>query len=308
MANPSIIDVLSAQYGIPGKLSIGMGAGDLPVMRVENEVATAVISIYAGHVLSYQPKRQPKGQPDVLWMSKEAVFDVDQPIRGGIPVIWPWFGPHPTDGNQFAHGFARRMMWGVKETGEDENGRIHITLELTETEETKDVFSHDFELKLTIVVGLALEVTLIVENKSDAEFSYTAALHSYFNISNIDDISIRGLEGVTYLDQLDDMQRKEQVGPIQFTEETDRIYVETTAVCEIIDPGLNRVIWIDKRGSESTVVWNPWIEKSQRMADFGDDEYRSMVCVETANAADDVVMLEPGEVGGVTAVIGTKQL
>jgi len=304
MVGPSIIDVLSAQFGILGKVSFGMGVGDIPVMRVENEMATAVISIYAGHVLSYQPK----GQPDVLWTSKEAVFDAGKPIRGGIPVIWPWFGAHPTDSTKYAHGFARRLMWGVQETREDENGRIHITLELSETEATKALFSHDFELTLTIIVGLALEVTLTVANKGDVEFTYTAALHSYFNISNINDISIRGLEGATYLDSLDDMQRKEQVGPIRFTEETDRIYVETTAVCEIVDPGLNRVIWIDKHGSKSTVVWNPWIEKAQRMADFGDDEYRSMVCVETANAAEDAVTLDPGEVGEVTAVIGLRPL
>ena len=304
MTSPSIIDVLSAQYGIPGKLSIGMGPGDLPLMRVENEMATAVISIYAGHVISYQPK----GEADVLWMSQQAVYDVGKAIRGGIPVIWPWFGAHPTDTNAYAHGFARRMMWGIKETAEDENGRILITLELEDTEETKELWSHDFELTLTIAVGLALEVTLQVENKSDVEFTYTAALHSYFNISDIDAISIRGLEGAEYLDQLENMQRKEQVGPIQFTEETDRIYVETGAACEIVDLGFNRTIWVDKRGSQSTVVWNPWIAKSQRMADFGDDEYRTMVCVETTNAASDAVTLAPSEVRELTAVIGLRPL
>lgn len=304
MTSPSIIDVLSAQYGIPGKLSIGMGPGDLPLMRVENEMATAVISIYAGHVLSYQPR----GEADVLWMSKQAVYDVGKAIRGGIPIIWPWFGAHPTDTKAYAHGFARRMMWGIKETAEDENGRILITLELEDTDETKELWSHDFELTLKIAVGLALEVTLNVENKSDVDFTYTAALHSYFKISDIEKISVRGLEGTDYLDQLDGMQRKEQVGPIQFAEETDRIYVDSEAACEIVDPDLNRVIWVDKRGSQSTVVWNPWIEKAQRMADFGDDEYRTMVCVETTNAASDAVTLAPGEVGRLTAVIGLRPL
>ncbi len=304
MISPSIIDVLSAQFGIVGKVVFGMGAGNIPVIRVENEPATAVISIYAGQVLSYRPK----GQPDVLWVSQQSVYDAGKAIRGGIPVIWPWFGVHPTDTTKYIHGFARRMMWGVKETGEDENGRIHITLELTETEATKALWSHDFELTVTIVVGLALEVTLAVENKDDVDFTYTAALHSYFNISDIDKISIRGLEGSIYLDQLDDMQPKEQVGPIRFTAETDRIYTNTTAVCEVVDVGLNRVIWIDKRGSKSTVVWNPWVEKARRMADFGDDEYHKMVCVETANVADDRVTLVPGEVGKLTAVIGVKTL
>ncbi len=304
MISPSIIDVLSAQFGMVGKVMFGMGAGDIPVIRVENETATAVISIYAGQVLSYRLK----GQPDVLWVSQQAVYDAGKAIRGGIPVIWPWFGAHPTDTTKYIHGFARRMMWGVKETSEDENGRIHITLELTETEATKALWSHDFELTLTIVVGLALEVTLTVANKSDVDFTYTAALHSYFNISDIDKISIRGLEGGIYLDQLDEMQPKEQVGPVRFTAETDRIYVDTGAACEIVDPGHNRIIWIDKRGSQSTVVWNPWIEKAQRMTDFGDDEYRKMVCVETANVGEDAVTLAPGEMGRVTAVIGVKPL
>ena len=110
MASPSIIDVLSAQFGIVGKVSFGMGAGDIPVIRVENEMATAVISIYAGHVLSYQPK----GQADVLWVSDQAIYEVGGPIRGGIPIIWPWFGAHPTDSSKYIHGFVRRMMWGIK--------------------------------------------------------------------------------------------------------------------------------------------------------------------------------------------------
>ena len=304
MESPSIVDVLNTQFGIPGKLLFELSVGGFPIIQVETETATAVISVYAGHILSYRPK----GEPDVLWLSEQAVYEPGKAIRGGIPIIWPWFGSHPTDAKKYVHGFARRMMWGVQSTGEDEDGRILITLELTETEATKALWSHDFALTLSIVVGLALEVTLTVANTGDIDFTYTAAMHSYFTVSDIEALSIRGLAGTAYLDNLDNMKQKEQVGPIRFTGETDRIYVDTTAVCEVVDPGLNRIIWIDKQGSHSTVVWNPWVEKARWMADFADNAYRKMVCVETANAAHDAVTLEPGEMRELTAVIGVKPI
>lgn len=291
MESPSIVDVLNAQFGLEDELVFALGEGDLPLVKIENEWATAVISLYAAHVLSYIPA----GAEDALWVSREAVYETGKAIRGGIPVIWPWFGPHPDDSTMPAHGFARRQMWSVKETGRTDAGKTQITLTLTDNEATKQLFSHDFTLELTIIVGGALDVALTTINSGDVPFSYTAALHSYFNIGNIHEVGVRGLEKTTYLDNLDGLQPKEQSGAVRFDGEVDRVFVKTTAVCHIDDPSMSRTIEVDKKGSHTTVVWNPWADKAARMSDFGNDEYHDMVCVETANAFDDRITLAPNE-------------
>lgn len=303
MITPSIIDVLNAQFGIDEKLTFALGAGDLPIVQIKTELATAVISIYAGHVLSFAPT----GEQDVLWVSDQAVYQAGTAIRGGIPIIWPWFGAHPTDSTKQSHGFARRQMWSVTGAELDENGRIHLTLTLDESEQSKSQFSHDFELTLNIIVGNVLEVSLQTTNNDEVPFSYTAALHTYFTIGNIHNISIHGLENGLYIDQLDNNAQKTQVGSVRFDGEVDRIYIDNTAVCTINDPDLKRNIWIEKAGSQSTVVWNPWVEKAQRMGDFADEAYQTMVCVETANAHKEVITLAGGETAVLKAIIGVDR-
>ena len=266
---------------------------------IETEMATAVISIYAAHPLSFQPR----GERDLLWVSKKAIYESGKSIRGGIPIIWPWFGAHPTDSMKQSHGFARQMMWRVAETAVNHNNHLILKLALAESATTKAQWPHPFHLTLTIIVGDSLSVTLTIENQSDIDFSYTAALHTYFNISDIKNISISGLENAIYLDKLDELRPKKQSDGIQFQSEVDRIYINTTAVCKINDSGFNRAILVSKQGSCSTVVWNPWIDKAKAMSDFGDDEYLNMVCVETANAANDLVTLAPHEKRSLTTTI-----
>ncbi|MEM7336177.1 MAG: D-hexose-6-phosphate mutarotase [Chloroflexota bacterium] len=299
MSVPSIIDVLNSQFGINGRLHFELGEGELPIARMTTDEATAVLSIYAGHVLSFVPH----GSEDLLWVSQEAVYQSGKAIRGGIPVIWPWFGPHPTDSTKSSHGFARRQMWSVKASILDESGQVSLTLGLTENESTKAVWSHDFDLELSVTVGHVLTVQLKTTNSDDVPFAYTAALHTYYNISHISNVVISGLENSAYLDNLDSLSQHQQTGFVRFEEEVDRIYIDTTAPCHIEDIGHKRTIVVEKSGSRSTVVWNPWIEKAQRMSDFGDSEYQEMVCVETANAGNEIMTLEPGETAVMTLTV-----
>lgn len=289
------------QFGVPGRLMFAAGPGGLPVVEMVNERGKTAVSLHGAHVLSYQPH----GQAPVLWLSQLAEFAPSKAIRGGIPVIWPWFGSHPSDSSKPSHGFARRQLWGVQ-AAEVVDDRCQLTLTLTDSPESRAVWPHPFLLTLQVTLDTALRVELTTANTGDTPFVITQALHSYFTVSHIAHITITGLEQCAYLDQLDGMRRKRQLGAITFADEVDRIYIETTGDCLLDDPGLNRKIRVAKRGSGSTVVWNPWVAKAQRMADFGDEEYQEMVCIETTNAADDEVTVWPGEGHGLTAVISVE--
>ena len=295
-------DAFNSQFAIPDHISFKPGPGDLTIAEISNSHATATVALLGAHVMAYQPK----GQKPVLWMSKHSHFEAGQPIRGGIPVCWPWFAVHPTDSSLPNHGFARTALWSVVATGALPNGATQIRLGISDTDATRSLWPHAFELEIRVTVGPRLTVDLIVRNKDAQAFTWAGALHTYFNVSNAADITIHGLDGCTYIDTVGTPERKVQNGPITVTEETDGVYVGTTAECTIDDPGFSRRIRIAKEGSRTTVVWNPWIEKSKRMADFGDDEYPGMVCVETAAAEEDSVTLSPGEEHRLTAIIGVE--
>ncbi len=285
------IATLNAHFAITRQIAFEAGPGDLPIITIRNSAAEATVSLQGAHVLSFQPQDQ---QP-VLWMSQHTRFETGKAIRGGIPLVFPWFGPHPSDPSKPQHGFARTMLWEVLGTSAGAAGTTQVRLGLQDNMQTRELWPQAFALEYVITVGSTLEAELIVRNTDEAAFTWSGALHSYFTVGDVRRIAINGLDGATYIDQVDGKQRKQQHGAVTFDRETDRIYLDTEATCDIHDPVLGRKIYVAKRGSRSTVVWNPWIDKARAMADFGDDEYPGMVCVETANAADDAVTLAPGE-------------
>lgn len=280
------IDPLNASWKAPG-LHFEEGLGDLPIAKLSHEGAEASIALHGAHVLSYTPQ----GAKPILWLSKEAIFKDGKAIRGGIPVCWPWFANHPSEPNYPAHGVARTSSWTVIDTAP-----ASLTLELQADETTRQHFPHNFVLRLQATLSDTLEVKLSIHNPGPDAFTYTGALHTYFAVSHIDRARVEGLDGRPYIDSIDGKSRKTQSGPIHFKEEVDRIYLETEDDCLVCDEGWDRTIRIEKEGSRSTVVWNPWIAKAQRMADFGDQEYQEMLCVETTNAADDAMAVPPGQV------------
>ncbi len=280
---------LNEQYGIDNRIRFQAGPGQFPMAGLANQFGSAVVSVYGGHVLTYQPT----DHAPVLWVSDQAQYEQGKAIRGGIPVIWPWFGAHPTDANKPTHGFARKQLWEV--VGSRSDGiTTAVTLALAPTPFSAEMWSHPFQLELTVTLGAVLDVALKAINLDDNPVTLSAALHSYFTVSDIGQVLIAGLDGARYLDQLDGMVEKTQDGPVMFSAEVDRIYLDTVnRSAEIVDPSLQRAIRVSGRGSNSTVIWNPWTDKAARMADFGNDEFRQMVCVETANADADAVTLDP---------------
>jgi glucose-6-phosphate 1-epimerase len=218
-------------------------------------------------------------------MSRQAVFSPGKALRGGIPICFPWFNSHPLDANLPAHGWARTSPWQVLGT------RRQGSAIVTELGLTKDNFRLVYRIEMGAVLKVFFEATSLCEIFCD----YEVALHTYFRIRDIDRVSITGdLQECDYYDQLTKLDHAATHEPIHFDRETDRIYYGSASSIAIQDLALERMIEIQSAGSQATVVWNPWIEKSKRMCDFGDLEYRQMCCVETANVRRRSIRLESG--------------
>ncbi len=265
-------------------------AHGLACVELNNRAGRAEIALHGAHLMSFVPE----GQEALLWMSKKSCFEAGKAIRGGIPICWPWFGGHPRGSTMPAHGFARISTWEPVAAGSCGKGAAFLELALTPGLIADEFETADFLVSLRVEVSNKLSVALSIENTGEKAFSYSAALHSYFKVSDIAKITLSGLDGRTFIDTLDDSTHLQQ-GDITFAAETDSVYPDTEDTCVINDPGFKRKIKISKAGSRSTVVWNPWAAKARRMPDFGDREFREMLCVETANAGTDARTLAPGE-------------
>jgi glucose-6-phosphate 1-epimerase len=238
----------------------------------------------------------------VLFLSPRAVFAAGKAIRGGVPVIFPWFGPHPTDKSLPAHGWARTRPWTLRHAGV-ERDTVHLILELGVHGRTLKPVD-GWVLTYTVSVGPQLRLDLNAFNATAAPMSFEAALHTYLAVGDIRRTKIDGLAGRTFIDKVDKAQRKTQpAGAFTLTGETDRVYLNTPDTVTVHDPAAGRRLVVEKSGSATTVVWNPWAEKAKAMSDFGDDEWPGMICVETANVADYAVTLAPGQTHVMRAVV-----
>ena len=275
------------------------------VAHIANSHAQSAIALQGAHIMSFQPNTE----APLIWLSPAAKLAPGKSIRGGVPVCWPWFGVHATESSFPAHGFARAVPWQVAASEALPDGGTHITLELPQSSIPAAQWPHACRVRLVVTIGKMLAVELITENIGNTPFKIGEALHTYFAVSDVDNIRITGLEDCAYLDKVENFRRKTQAGAIAIASEVDRVYVNTEADCLIEDRGLKRRIRIAKHGSRYTVVWNPWVEKSARMGDFSSKTgYRGMVCVESANAAEDVVNVAPGAAHSLCVVYSTEKI
>ena len=289
---------MTASIEIPGRIDLQTGHGGLRYAALRCNGAEAHVYLYGAHVLHYQPANQ----APVLWQSQLSLFEPGKPIRGGIPLCWPWFGPHPSDSTQPGHGIARLTEWKPGSSKATESA-TEITLRFPGSPVV------DAALELTVILSDTLTVTMTTRNGGSAAIPLSIAMHTYFAVSDIHEVSVTGLENSRYIDMLLPGQPVlTQPGAITFTAQTERRYIGTEQTCTIVDPGLNRRIVIEKAGSRSTVVWNPWIEKAAAMPDFGNEEYLETVCVETANCGPDTLTLAPGATHAMTARIRAEAL
>jgi len=257
---------------------------------VNEEYCKARIARHGGHVMEWMPKGQTE---PVLYLSPQALFSEGKPIRGGIPVCWPWFNAHPSDPEKPSHGLARNRFWTVTDVSEHRDD-VFLELSLNDDEETRAIWPHAFELKLALTIGETLKLNLTAKNLSDKPIEVTGALHSYFRVGDIGQTHFSGLEGVSYLDTVGGKNEEVSAGSTLIKEEVDRIYHGGGEI-SIHDGANNRVIKLTSKGSNSTVIWNPWVDKSKAIGDLPDEDYKQFLCVETANAAKDVVTIAPGK-------------
>ncbi len=278
-------------------------AVDFPYLDVSNCNASVKVAQNGAQIFGFDRV----GEPPIIWISQKAVYKKGEPLRGGMPVCWPWFGAHPHDASKPRHGFARVMPWELEEFSELEKGVTLSSFKLTHSEESLKIWPYKFELTLFVEVSKSLRVRLVTKNVDDNPFEITQALRSYFFVGDIEQVEITGLEGKEYIDFVNGEKEGVQEGPLVINSETDRIYRHDGS-CRLVDRRLGRAIVIDKNGSNSTVVWNPWEDKAKKMADFPDDGFRNMVCIEVANTQEDKVVLEPGQEYQLEKRIAVEQL
>ena len=292
------IEQLNADYGIANKVQFVEGKGGFPVIEIKNEYAKAVISVYAGQVLSFQPVAQAE---DMMFLSSQAYYQEGKAMKGGTPICWPWFGPDPEAKGRSSHGFVRNRLWQMREVVTTQDGATQVIMGLVDTEETRTIWDYAFDVAIAITVGSSLTVELITRNTGDRPFFITQALHTYFKIGDINQVKVLGLEDNAYLDKVDGGKQKTQTGAVTFSAECDRIYLDVPPELTIEDEALKRKIKVTATNSNTAIVWNPGATISAKMADLGDRDYQHFVCVETANAANEIIEVAAGSEYKMTA-------
>ncbi len=284
-----------------GRVAFLDGQNELPMLEISTAWSTAELYLHGAHVTQFKKK----DEPPLLFMSQCSRFTEGQPIRGGIPVIFPWFGPRE---GLPQHGFARLLTWDLKELVPAADGSVSVRFRLPDCPEASTLppFSADY----IVAVKDFLTLQLLITNLSpDEVLTFENCLHSYFEVGDCTAISIHGLEGASYIDRVDNFARKTQAAhPIRIDSEVNRTFSNAPGPVEIHDARFGRKILVEKQGSASTVVWNPWIAKSQQMPDFGNQEYERMVCVESGNVAPNEIKLPPGQTSTLTVRLSTEPL
>ena len=297
------IDELEEKFSIEGEVGFANLGNDFIFISVSNKYAEADICLYGAQITNFTPHES----IGALWMSSECIFQEGKAIRGGIPVCFPWFGPHKTDTEKPQHGFARIMHWDVNEISNNQIGETIVSLKLCSSGATKALWPHDFCAEINFIIGKSLSVSLKVTNTSTKAFEYTAALHSYFNLSGIENIAIEGLQNTKYNDYLTSTDSVQKSPDLLIEKAETRLYYDTEETCLIKDSAFNRKISVAKKGSSVTTVWNPGEETCRNASDLADDAYQTFVCVEATNTLNNIVNLAPGESHETSTIIGVER-
>jgi glucose-6-phosphate 1-epimerase len=312
------VSTLDEQFAVPGVLHFGETLSGLVFAQVTAPAAEATIYLHGAHLTHWQPK----GTAPVIFLSDRTELAPGKAIRGGIPIIFPWFGTRHDGGKGPSHGFARTSEWELAfaAVAGDE---VHLTFTLAPNEASRALGFDHFRLAYRMVIGPKLNLELTVANDSGsgggrmeapetaaeigAPLVFEEALHTYYAVSDVRQTTVTGLGGTTYIDKRDEFKRKLQPeGPLTLTGTTDRVYLDTTATCVINDPKGKRTITIEKSGSQSTVVWNPWAQVAATLADMDPESWPGMLCVETANVDDSTVTLAPGKTHTMRMVVSVE--
>lgn len=282
-----------------GVREIAIGDQGLRGWQVETPACRAVVSRQGAQVLEFQAS----GKPPLLWCSPLAARQPGKALRGGIPLCFPWFGPHPTDPAKPAHGVARQRDWvfaGARQASET----LQLEFTLAADAATYALWPHDFVATLVMTFGRQLALQLTVANTGLEPFGFDFAFHSYFPLADSRQARVEGLANSLCIDQLaPGRPRSRQQGAVRFNGETDRIYLGTTGDCHLVDEVRGHFRRIRAPDCRSVIVWNPGPEKTARLTDMPSDAWRGMACVESGNIEDDASVLPPGAARAFTLLL-----
>ncbi len=246
--------------------------------------------LHGGHVTSWIPS----GAGEVLYCSPHSLWKDGKAIRGGVPICFPWFGDKADNSAAPAHGFVRTKAWELESiAAEDEN--VSVSMFTASGDDTRTWWPYDFRLVHRATFGTQLKLELVVSNTGATPFVIEEALHAYFRVGDVETAVVNGLDATGFIDKTDQHKRKNHNGPLRFSGETDSVFLNTRHPIDLTDTAQQRRVALTKQNSLTTVVWNPWAEKSRGMSDLGDGEWRKFVCIETSNVADYAVHLAPGQ-------------
>jgi glucose-6-phosphate 1-epimerase len=285
-----IISELDGRFGILGIAKVTVGNGGLPKVCITSSAAAGEMHLHGAHVTSWKPR----SAEEVLFVSSKSAWKDGRAIRGGIPICFPWFADRSGDPASPAHGFVRNKTWELESITQDGDA-VSVSMVTEADAATKKWWPGDFRLVHRATFGSELTSELIVTNTGDVPLRFEEALHTYFRVADIAQVRLQGLDSVYYHDKTDVGRERVQKGAITVVSETDRIYLDTPHEIELADQALRRRIHVAKENSLTTVVWNPWVGKARALSDFGDDEWREMICIETSNVGNFAVDLAPGQ-------------
>jgi glucose-6-phosphate 1-epimerase len=296
--NQSQIEALNRRFGIRNVVEVIPGIGGLPEVRVTAPWASAEIYLHGAQLTSWQPMHT----EEVLFLSQDSHWQEGRAIRGGIPVCFPWFRSKGDNPSAPAHGFVRTKEWRLEAVKIDQESVVVICS--TENDEsTYQWWPHAFRLVHILSIGRSLRLELIVTNNGQTSFRFEEALHTYFRVSGAENVRIRGLDQIAYLDNIDGNRKKTQSGDLIFRAKTDNAYIDVHSAAELLDPTWCRSILTEKANSATTVVWNPGQEGAARLSDLGDEEWRQFACVEASNILGSAVSVTPGQEHRMQALI-----
>jgi glucose-6-phosphate 1-epimerase len=272
---------------IPG-ITWTTGPDGTPALALETPHSNALIALHGATVLSFTPK----GAKDLLWVSPFAKAAPGKALRGGVPLCGPWFGPHATVPTAPVHGLMRTQPWTPLRAEALLDGVLRVEFSLDLPPQRALGWPHTAGAFCTVEVGEALSVELTVRNTGATPFMLSGALHTYLAVSDVRNVSVRGLAEREYVDfTAGCVLRRHGAGPVNFTEESARFFLSAAPVT-LIDPGWQREVKVSGWGGGATVLWNPWAETATAMADVG-ERWPEFVCIEAANIPETYVPLAP---------------
>jgi glucose-6-phosphate 1-epimerase len=291
MEKLSRIDELNERFGINGRVQVKGGNGGLAKLAITGTIAEAEIYLQGAQVTAWRPA----GAEEVIFLSKQSKWEDGRAIRGGIPVCFPWFRAKADDPNAPAHGFVRTKEWNLESVQAGSDGNITVVCATGNDEDSRRWWPYEFRLAHRITVGETLGMELTVTNIGSTAFRFEEALHTYFRTGDVEQVEVRGLEGVTFLDNVDGNRQKVQADRLRLSVPLDNAYIESRGPVEFADPVLRRVVRTAKENSSTTIVWNPGRQGAAKLADLGDEEWHQMVCVEASNILGSSISLQPGQ-------------